>query len=87
MSNFSPKLQESNEEKLWNLINDSSPNYGSLASDELTRRALSSLRDSIKVFNKQLSEQTKKLIKLTWWIVGLTIVMVTGLILQIILTL
>lgn len=38
MSNFSPKLEEANEVYLLHLINESSPQFGSLASDELTRR-------------------------------------------------
>lgn len=43
------------------------------------------LTTTIKTFNEQSSKQTEKLVKLTWWIVGLTIVMVAGLIIQIIL--
>lgn len=58
-----------------------------LASDELTRRYLRGLRKSIRLFNKKSTEQTDKLIRLTWWIVGLTLVMVAGLIVQIILSL
>ncbi|PIT96902.1 hypothetical protein COT82_00710 [Candidatus Campbellbacteria bacterium CG10_big_fil_rev_8_21_14_0_10_35_52] len=45
------------------------------------------LTTTIEIFNKQSSKQTDKLVKLTWWIVGLTIVMVIGLIIQIILAL
>lgn len=43
------------------------------------------LTTTIKTFNEQSSKQTEKLVKLTWWIVGLTIVMVAGLTIQIIL--
>ena len=87
MSNFAPKLQDSNDDQLWHLINESSPHYGSLASDELTRRSLNKLRETMQVFNEQSSRQTEKMIKLTRWIVGLTIVMVVGLIVQTILAL
>lgn len=87
MVNFSPKLQDSNDDKLWQLINESSPQYGSLASDELTRRNLKKLRATINEFNSKSSEQTQKMIILTKWIVGLTIVMIIGLIVQIVLAL
>lgn len=68
-------------------INQSSLHYGSLASDELTRRALNKLQEMIKTFNEQSSKQTDKLVRLPWWIVGLTIAMLAGLIVQIILIL
>lgn len=87
MSNFSPKLQDSTNEQLWHLINESSPAYSSLASDELTRRTLSELQSTIRIFNEQSSQQTEKLVRLTWWIVGLTVAMLAGLIAQIILAL
>ena len=87
MSNFAPKLDDSKDDQLWQLINQSSPHYGSLASDELTRRALNKLQGTIKVFNEQSSKQTDKLVRLTWWIVGLTVAMLIGLIIQIILVL
>ena len=45
------------------------------------------LTTTIETFNKQSSKQTEKIVKLTWWIVGLTIVMVIGLVIQIILAL
>jgi len=83
MTNFSPELQDSTEDKLWQLINQSSPHYGSLASDELTRRALNKLQDTIKIFNTQSSNQTEKMIWLTKWITALTAVMVIGLLIQI----
>jgi hypothetical protein len=85
MSNFAPKLQDSNDDQLWHLINESSPHYGSLASDELTRRALKNLRETIQVFNDQSSKQTGKMISMTRWIIWLTIVLVIGLAVQIIL--
>ncbi len=87
MSNFAPKLQDSNDDQLWHLINESNPHYASLASDELTRRSLRELQQTISTFNDQSSRQTEKMIRLTRWIVGLTIVMIAGLIVQIILVL
>ena len=45
------------------------------------------LTTTIETFNEQSSRQTERLVKLTWWIVGLTIVMVIGLVTQIILAL
>jgi len=86
MSNFSPKLQDATDEQLMNMVNELDFRVVPLASDELTRRAIRKLEKTIEAFNNQSSKQTDKLVKLTWWIVGLTIVMVAGLIIQIILT-
>ncbi len=87
MSNFSPKLQDATDEQLMNMVNELDFRVVPLASDELTRRAIRKLEKTIEAFNNQSSKQTDKLVKLTWWIVGLTIVMVVGLIIQIILAL
>ena len=87
MSNFSPKLQDTTDEQLMNMVNEFNFRVVPLASDELTRRAIRKLEKTIEVFNNQSSKQTDKLVKLTWWIVGLTIVMVIGLVIQIILAL
>lgn len=83
MSNFSPKLEEASDKELRYMINELDFQVVPLASDELTRRALDSLHKTIEIFNKQSSVQTEKLIKLTWWIVILTIIMVLGLVIQI----
>ena len=87
MSNFSPKLQDATDEQLMHMVNELDFRVVPLASDELTRRTIRKLEKTIEVFNNQSSKQTEKLVKLTWWIVGLTIVMVLGLIIQIILAL
>ncbi len=87
MSNFSSKLEDTPDEQLKYGVNEHSPHYAQLESDELTRRTLNKLQETIKTFNKQSSKQTSKMIRLTWWVVGLTLVMVTGLIVQIILAL
>ena len=85
MSNFSPKIEDQTEEQLRYSTNEHNPHYASLSSDELTRRALDKLQETIKIFNEQSSKQTEKMIRLTWWIVVLTVVMVIGLIAQIVL--
>ena len=87
MSNFSPKQQDATDEQLMNMVNELDFRVVPLASDELTRRAIRKLEKTMEAFNNQSSKQTDKLVKLTWWIVGLTIVMVIGLIIQIILAL
>lgn len=83
MANFPKKLEDATKEELKLWINQSDPNYVKLASDELTRRALNKLENTIKNFNEQSSKQTEKMIELTRWIVVLTIAMVIGLIAQI----
>lgn len=87
MSNFSPKLENATDEQLMHMVNELDFRVVPLASDELTRRTIRKLEETIQVFNKQSSKQTKTLIKLTWVIIGLIVVMVTGLIVQIILAL
>ena len=55
------------------------------ANDRIKKAAIeiNSLAAAIEVLSKQASEQSKTLIKLTWWIVGLTVLMVLGLAIQI----
>ncbi len=87
MSNFFPKLEDDTDEHLRYMVNELDFRVVPLASDELTRRTINKLEKTIAVFNKQSSKQTEKLVRLTWWVVALTIVMVIGLAIQIILTL
>ena len=87
MSNFSPKLENATDEELMNMINELDLRFVPLASDELTRRTIRRLREIIETFNKQSSKQTQKMIQLTRYIVGLTIVMIFGLVVQVILSL
>lgn len=87
MANFAKNLEEASEKELYSWVNQLDFRVVPLASDELTRRALSKLQKTIKTFNEQSSKQTEELVRLTWWIVGLTFVMVVGLIVQIILAL
>ena len=86
MSNFSPKLQDATDEQLIHMVNELNFLVVPLASDELTRRTIRKLEKTIEVFNDESSNQTEKLVKLTWWIVCLTIIMVIGLVVQIILS-
>jgi hypothetical protein len=65
MSNFSPKLEDTTDQELKHSINEFDPRYGSLASDELTRRALLKLQQSIEKFDLATSNYTRKLITLT----------------------
>ena len=87
MLNFSPKIEDATEDQLKHWINETSPHYAQIASNEFIKRSILKLEKTIKKFNKQSSEQTQKMIWLTWTIVILTIVMVAGLIIQIILAL
>lgn len=84
MSNFSPKLEDATDEQLLYMVNELDFRVVHLASDELTRRAVKKLHETIQKFSEQSSKQTQKMVILTWWIVGLTIVMVLGLLIQII---
>jgi predicted DNA repair protein MutK len=87
MSNFPTKLEDATDEQLKHWINELDFRVVPLASDELTRRTLKKLQETIQVFNEQSSKQTQKMIGLTRWIVTLTIAMIVGLIIQIILAL
>lgn len=84
MSNFSPKLEKATNDQLLYMINELSPNFTILASDELTRRTLEKLQDTIRIYNDQSARQTDKLINLTWGIIVLTVLMLLGLVIQII---
>ena len=87
MANFAKNVEEASEKELYSWVNQLDFRVVPLASDELTRRALNRLRETIETFNEQSSKQTDKLVRLTWWIVGLTVVMVIGLAAQIYLVL
>lgn len=87
MSNFHPRLEDATDKELMVMINELSPQFTILASDELTRRKLIKLQETITTFNNESSKQTNKMIVLAWWVVGLTIAMLFGLIIQIIISL
>ena len=83
MANFAKNLEEASEKELYWWVNQLDFRVVPLASDELTRRALSKLQKTIKTFNEQSSKQTGKMVRLTRWITALTAVMVIGLLIQI----
>lgn len=86
MSNFSPKIEDSTQEELLNNINEHSPNFGIISSNELLRREIKKLTDTIKNFNEKSSRQSEVMLFLTYLIAFLTIIMVLGLTLQIYIT-
>ena len=85
MTNFGKKLKEVNDEELESGVNEHDPRFGVLESNELIKRSINKLEMTIETFNKQSSKQTSRMIFLTWVIVGLTVAMLLGLIIQIIL--
>lgn len=87
MINFHPKLEDSTNEKLKDLIQTSDPKFGLLPSNELLKRSLNKLEKTIQVLSKESSKQTTKMLFLTYSIFFLTAIMVVGLVIQIILSL
>ena len=87
MVNFSPRIEKATEEELYEMINNVSGVYGSMPSNELVKRSILKLEQTLSEFNSEASKQTKKMINLTWLIALLTVVMVIGLIVQIYLSL
>jgi len=86
-NNFGKKLEEATDDELYLWVNTLSPTFTILASNELIKRTLTKLQKTIEIFNKQSSEQADKMIFLTWVIVGLTVAMLIGLVVQICLSL
>lgn len=80
MVNFHPEIEDAQDDQLKKWVNETAPQFGVLASDELTRRELSNLNQSIqkntkitkdfakvtKEFNKETSSQTQKILILTF---------------------
>ena len=59
MSNFSPRLEDSTDKQLLDLLDRASPGHAALASDELTRRSLDKQRKTmidLDESNKQYSK-------------------------------
>jgi len=59
MPHFSPKLQDSTKEQLYDNIAQANPSYGSLASDELTRRGNKALLVEVSDLNKTFKSASK----------------------------
>ena len=100
MSNFSPKLEDAADEQLRRWVNEGNFQVVPLASDELTRRSIKKLNESVDKniselkkfsnatgkFNKETAEQTDKTIRMTRTMTFLTWVMAFAVIVQIFLT-
>ncbi|MDB5266178.1 MAG: hypothetical protein JWM39_891 [Parcubacteria group bacterium] len=73
MSNFPTSLKSSTDDQLWDYINNSSPQFGSLASDELTRRSLKELTESLEKSSSSTDRYNKALFFLTFqlFVIGL----------------
>lgn len=65
MSNFEKKLEDASEEDLKYWVNERMPPWVSLASDELTRRSLQKLQNTIQDLDKNTKNYSGKLIDLT----------------------
>lgn len=63
MSNFSPKLENTTDYQLMQMVNELDFRVVSLVSDELTGRTVRKLKKTISVFNEQSSRQTDKMIQ------------------------
>ncbi len=83
MTNFGKNLKEVPDEELEDGVNEHDPRFAALESNELIKRSVNKLENTIETFNTQSSKQTSKMICLTWVIVGLTIAMLIGLVIQI----
>ena len=68
MVNFSPRIEKATEEELYEMINNVSGVYGSMPSNELVKRSILKLEQTLSEFNSEASKQTKKMINLTWLI-------------------
>ncbi len=86
MSNFSPKIKESSEEQLHHLINESNLQFGALASDELTRRSIIKLNESIDKGTLQTQESSDRMEKITWAFLILALVQFLVAVFQLILS-
>lgn len=65
MSNFEKELKDATDEELRCWMNKYDPRYGSLVSDELTRRSLQELRKTIQDLDRNTRNHSGSLIDLT----------------------
>jgi hypothetical protein len=84
MANFGRKLEEATKEDLYFDVNNLNPTYGSLASDELTRRDLRELKESLDKFSSSSDKYSKELVFLTYVLVFLTIILSIPLLIELI---
>ncbi len=59
MNNFNPKLQDATDEELMSMVNKLVPTFATLASDELTRRSIKKLNETIIKGAEQSEKSTK----------------------------
>jgi hypothetical protein len=74
MVNFPQKLEDTSDEQLRDGIQHHSPHFGQLESEELTRRVLKSLHETISESNKNSKELEIANYRLQWIMVILTAV-------------
>jgi hypothetical protein len=84
MANFAKDLKDMPEEELHSNINNHSPMYGQLSLNELIRRAIKDLNESIDKFNESSDKYSRKIFRLTWALVILTIVLAIPLLVDLI---
>lgn len=84
---FEKPIKDMSEDELMEKVDSIPWGMVHIPLEELTKRSLNKLQKTIQEFNEQSSKQTQKMIRLTWCIIGLTIAMLVGLVIQIILTL
>ncbi len=80
MCNFHPKLEEATDEQLKYMINELDFRVVPLASDELTRRVLKKLQETIV----SLDEKNEKLQKRIFWLTVVGVALATTQIIQVI---
>ncbi len=66
MSNFAPKLQDATEDQLMYMVNELDFRVVPLASDELTRRSIKKLDQSIRDMDKSSSKYSQVMMNLSW---------------------
>lgn len=83
MSSFTPKLQDSSDDRLRYLIDESNPQYAALASDELTRREMEKLKNSIDGLNSSSLYYSRIIAALTLILLGLGLIQVNIMVAQV----
>ncbi len=77
MANFAKKLEEASDEELYSWVNDLDFRVVPLASDELTRRRIHKLMDSINGLNDSTEKYSKVLVALTLILIVVAIMQIT----------
>jgi hypothetical protein len=74
MANFYRDLENLNDDELKTMLNQTSPEYASLVSDELTRRSLGHLQTTIEQSNTQARNLEVANYRLQWIMVILAFI-------------